>query len=213
MAENRRFYYLKLKEGFYNSETMVVLESMPDGLLYSNLLLKMYLMSLKSGGILMLNEHLPHTVQTIATFTRHQIGTVERAIKVFMEFGLVEVLTDGAFYMADIQLLIGQSSTEGERKKRERSRLQRQKLLPSGKVDICPPIDPVDKCPPILGSTEKVEIGEYMQGNYNIYAKKPCRIRKCAPIRYFNDADHSLVMQYIHAGSTCAAPQNRHFCV
>ena len=115
MAENRRFYYLKLKEGFYNSETMVVLESMPDGLLYSNLLLKMYLMSLKSGGILMLNEHLPHTVQTIATFTRHQIGTVERAIKVFMEFGLVEVLTDGAFYMADIQLLIGQSSTEGER--------------------------------------------------------------------------------------------------
>ncbi len=63
-----------------------------------------------------------------------------------------------------------------------------------------------------VGSTEKVEIGEYMQGNYNIYAKKPCRIRKCAPIRYFNDADHSLVMQYIHAGSTCT-PQNRHFCV
>ena len=40
------------------------------------------------------------------------------------------------FYMADIQLLIGQSSTEGERKKRERTRLQRQKLLPSGKVAI-----------------------------------------------------------------------------
>ena len=135
MAENRRFYYLKLKESFYNSETMVVLESMPDGLLFSNLLLKMYLMSLKCGGILMLNDHTPHTVQTIATFTRHQIGTVERAIKIFMEFGLVEVLTDGAFYMTDIQLLIGQSSTEGERKKRERSRLQRQKLLPSGKAE------------------------------------------------------------------------------
>ena len=26
MAENRRFYYLKLKENFYNSETMVVLK-------------------------------------------------------------------------------------------------------------------------------------------------------------------------------------------
>ena len=158
MAENRRFYYLKLKEGFYNSETMVVMESMPDGLLFSNLLLKMYLMSLKSGGILMLNEHLPHTVQTIATFTRHQIGTVERAIKVFMEFGLVEVLTDGAFYMADIQLLIGQSSTEGERKKRERSRLQRQKLLPSGGVDICPPNSRVDKCPPILEKEKDIEL-------------------------------------------------------
>ncbi len=57
---------------------------------------------------------------------------MERALKVFLEFGLVEILTDGAYYMADIQLLIGQSSTEGERKKKERMRLKRQKLLPSG---------------------------------------------------------------------------------
>ena len=59
MAENRHYYYLKLKESFYNSETMVILESMPDGLLYFNLLLKMYLISLKKGGILMLNDFLP----------------------------------------------------------------------------------------------------------------------------------------------------------
>lgn len=148
MSDNRKYYYLKLKENFYNSETMVILESMQDGLLYSNLLLKMYLMSLKSGGILMLNDHLPHTPQTIATFTRHQVGTVERALKVFVEFGLVEILTDGAYYMADIQLLIGQSSTEGERKKKERMRLKRQKLLPSGGADICPPYSQGDICPP-----------------------------------------------------------------
>ena len=103
---------------------------------YSNLLLKMYLMSLKSGGILMLNDHFPHTPQTIATFTRHQVGTVERAIKVFLELGLVEILTDGAYYMTDLQLLIGQSSSEGERKRKERMRLQRQNLLASGKADI-----------------------------------------------------------------------------
>lgn len=148
MSDNRKYYYLKLKENFYNSETMVILESMQDGLLYSNLLLKMYLMSLKSGGILMLNDHLPHTPQTIATFTRHQVGTVERALKVFLEFGLVEILTDGAYYMTDIQLLIGQSSTEGERKKKERMRLKRQKLLPSGGADIYPPYSQGDICPP-----------------------------------------------------------------
>ena len=86
--------------------------------------------------------------QTIATFTRHQVGTVERALKVFLEFGLVEILTDGAYYMTDIQLLIGQSSTEGERKKKERMRLKRQKLLPSGGADICPPYSQGDICPP-----------------------------------------------------------------
>ena len=49
MSDNRKYYYLKLKENFYNSETMVILESMQDGVLYSNLLLKMYLMSLKTA--------------------------------------------------------------------------------------------------------------------------------------------------------------------
>jgi len=157
MTENRRYYYLKLKEYFFNSETMVILESMQDGLLYSNLLLKMYLMSLKSGGILMLSDHFPHTPQTIATCTRHQIGTVERALKIFLQLGLIEILTDGAYYMTDIQLLIGQSSTEGERKKKERTRLQSKKLLPSGRADICPPTL-VDKCPSILEIEKDIEI-------------------------------------------------------
>lgn len=148
MSDNRRYYYLKLKENFFTSEKMVILESTQDGLLYSNLLLKMYLMSLKYNGVLMLDDRIPHTPQTIATYTRHQIGTVERALKIFLEFDLVEILTDGAYYMTDIQLLIGQSSTEGERKRKERIRLQRQKLLPSGGVDKCPPDVQVDICPP-----------------------------------------------------------------
>ena len=162
MTENRRYYYLKLKEYFFNSEPMMILESMQDGLLYSNLLLKMYLMSLKSGGILLLGDHFPHTPQTIATCTRHQIGTVERGLQIFLKLGLVEILTDGAYYMTDIQLLIGQSSTEGERKKRERSRLKRQNLLPVGGVDICP-TTPVDKCPPILERDKEIELDTYRE--------------------------------------------------
>lgn len=51
MSENKKYYYMKLKENFFTSERMVVLETMPDGILYSNLLLKMYLMSLKHNGI------------------------------------------------------------------------------------------------------------------------------------------------------------------
>ena len=45
MSDNRKYYYLKLKENFFTDEKMVILESMQDGLLYSNLLWKMYLMS------------------------------------------------------------------------------------------------------------------------------------------------------------------------
>ena len=43
MADNRKYYYLKLKESYFDDDAIVLLESMPDGILYSNILLKLYL--------------------------------------------------------------------------------------------------------------------------------------------------------------------------
>ena len=74
MADNRKYYYLKLKENFFDSDSIVLLEDMKDGILYSNILLKLYLKSLKNGGKLQLDEHIPYTAQMIATLTRHQIA-------------------------------------------------------------------------------------------------------------------------------------------
>ena len=120
MADNCKYYYLKLIENFFDSDSIVLLEDMKDGILYSNILLKLYLKSLKNGGKLQLDEHIPYTAQMIATLTRHQIGTVERALEIFRQLGLVEQLDSGAFYMTDIELMIGQSSTEAERKRAAR---------------------------------------------------------------------------------------------
>ena len=142
MADKRKYYYLKLKESYFDDDAIVLLESMPDGILYSNILLKLYLKSLKNGGKLQLDEHIPYTAQMIATLTRHQIGTVERAIKVFLQLGLVEQLDGGLLYMTDIELMIGQSSTEGERKRAARleNRALAQSRTNGGHLsDICPP--------------------------------------------------------------------------
>ena len=136
MADNHKYYYLKLKEYYFDEDVIVLLENQPDGFLYSNILLKLYLKSLKNGGKLQLDENKPYTAQMIATITHQQVGTVERALRLFMELGLVEVLNDGAFYMSNIELLIGQSSTEGERKRRARMELQK---IPQAIADICPP--------------------------------------------------------------------------
>ena len=143
MSDNRKYYYLKLKESYFDDDAIVLLESMQDGMLYSNILLKLYLKSLKYGGTLQLDENIPYTAQMIATITRQQVGTVERALQIFMKLGLVEPLDNGALYMSNIELFIGQSSTEGERKRRARMKISEQKRL-SGQVsepkaDICPP--------------------------------------------------------------------------
>ncbi len=129
MSDNRKYYYLKLKESYFDEDSIVLLESMQDGVLYSNILLKLYLKSLKHGGRLQLDENIPYTAQMIATITRQQIGTVERALQIFLKLGLVELLDGGAYYMSNIELLIGQSSTEGERKRAARQK--NRALLPA----------------------------------------------------------------------------------
>ena len=143
MSDNRKYYYLKLKESYFDDDAIVLLESMQDGMLYSNILLKLYLKSLKYGGTLQLDENIPYTAQMIATITRQQVGTVERALQIFLKLGLVEPLDNGALYMSNIELFIGQSSTEGERKRRARMKISEQKRLSGqvseAKADICPP--------------------------------------------------------------------------
>jgi predicted phage replisome organizer len=115
MADNKKYYYMRLKENFFDTNEMKVLESMQDGYKYSNILLKLYLMSLQSDGKLMLNERIPYNSQMIATITRHSVGDVEKALVLFKDLGLIEILDSGAIYMLDIQKYIGKSSTEADR--------------------------------------------------------------------------------------------------
>ena len=113
MSDNRKYYYLKLKENYFDDDSIVLLESMQDGVLYSNILLKLYLKSLKHGGRLQLDEDIPYTAQMIATITRQQIGTVERALQIFLKLGLVEVLDSGTFYI-HVRCLIDECANIGQ---------------------------------------------------------------------------------------------------
>ena len=129
MGDTQKYYYMRLKDNFFDTNEIVVLESLPDGYLYSNILLKLYLRSLKDNGKLMFNDRIPYNSQMIATITRHQIGTVEKALQIFKEMGLIEVLDTGAIYMSDIQKYIGKSSTEADRQRLYDRKIKEEKLL------------------------------------------------------------------------------------
>ena len=117
MSDNKRYYYMRLKENFFDSDEMKILESMPDGYLYSNILLKLYLRSLKYNGRLMFNDLIPYTPPILATVTGHPVGVVEKALDIFGKLGLIDIMESGAIYMLNIQEFIGKTTTAADRQR------------------------------------------------------------------------------------------------
>jgi predicted phage replisome organizer len=153
MADIKKYYYLKLKDNFFDSDAMIILESMENGYLYSNILMKMYLRSIKTDGRLMFNERIPYNANLLSKIVRHNVDVVEKAIKVFKELDLIEILDNGAIYMLDIQNYIGQSSTEADRKRLYRTKVNNEKLQIGQMSTNCP-----DKTPPEIEIEKELEI-------------------------------------------------------
>ena len=127
--ENKGYYYLKLKENFFESDELKILESQDNGYLYSNILLKLYLKALKNDGKLVFNDYIPYDAKMLATITGHNVDIIEKAIKIFQAMHLIEILDNGTIYMLDMQKMIGSISNEGIRKAEYRYRIEQEKLL------------------------------------------------------------------------------------
>ena len=158
MSDNKKYYYLKLKDDFFDTDAMILLENMQDGHLYSNILLKLYLRSLKGDGKLMFNNKIPYNSSALAQVTRHSVGTVEKALDIFKQLELVEILDNGAIYMSDIQNFIGESSTEADRKREYRRRIENDKIKKLGQMSG----QSSDKSPPEIEKEIDIELEKYI---------------------------------------------------
>ena len=170
MSENKKYYYLKLKENFFNSDEIVLIENMQDGILYSNILLKLYLLSLKYNGFLRLNENITYSAQMIATITRHEVGTVERALNIFLQFGLIVSAADGSIYMTNIEDMVVKSSTEADRKRLARAEVKR---LGGQTADKCPPnvLNLSDIRPPEIEIEKETDIKTELESERKLYGR------------------------------------------
>jgi predicted phage replisome organizer len=145
MSDNKKYYYLKLKDNFFDSDEIRILENMPNGYKYSNMLLKLNLKSLKFAGALRLNEYIPYNLEMIAALVGHDIDTVRVALKIFSDLKLTETLDNGTIYMLNIESLIGKSTTEADRKKVYRLKIENEKKNLVGGTNVlclsqdCPP--------------------------------------------------------------------------
>jgi predicted phage replisome organizer len=127
MSDNKKYYYLKFKENYFEQDQIKVIESMPNGCEYSLIILKLYLKSLKWEGQLRINEIIPYhedKIDLLAGVIGHKPETVKYTIQIAKELGMIKIIQTGEIFITDIQDFIGHSSTEADRKRAYRKRLK-----------------------------------------------------------------------------------------
>ena len=129
MANDKKYYYMRLREDFFDSPEVKTMESMRGGYKYTLILLKLYLLSLRDEGRLRFSKDIPYDAKKLSKLTGFSKTEVENALKLFQEFDLIEVLNNGTIYMTNIQNYIGISSNESDRKREYRARIEAEKSM------------------------------------------------------------------------------------
>ncbi len=129
MSDNKKYYYLKLKDNFFDSDDIKLIEAMPNGYEYSSFYLKLCLMSLKDEGRLLFKGRIPYNEEMLSTITGHNIDIIKSALKLFVEMEILDKLDSGAIFLNDIQNFIGKGSSEAERKRIYRKRIDEEKKI------------------------------------------------------------------------------------
>jgi len=122
---------MRLKENFFDSDEMKIIESESKGIEYQNLYLKLCLLSIKTEGRLVFKDFIPYDNDMLSTILRVNIETLNTGMELFKKLALIEVLETGIIYITDIQNHIGHTSSEAERVKKYRERMRDEK---AGKV-------------------------------------------------------------------------------
>ena len=120
---NKKFYWLKLKEDFFEEDTLQWLEEQDNGKEYCLFYLKLCLKSLKSNGTLIRNVGqmlVPYDAKKLSEITRTDIDTVRVAMEVFKRIGLVQVLDNGEIYLTQLENMVGSETKWAEYKKKQR---------------------------------------------------------------------------------------------
>ena len=129
MSKNKKFFWLKLKEDFFENDDIKMLESMPNGMAYSNFYLKLLCKSIKSNGVLRYKNILPYTPEMLSAATCVNIDIVKSALEKFIALKMVEILDDGALYLMDIENMMGSETDSAERVRRYRENIKSEKLI------------------------------------------------------------------------------------
>ena len=137
-----KFYWLQLKEDFFDEDVIDWLLEQENGEKYAIFYLRLCLKSLKTNGILVRNVGnllIPYDNNKLSELTKTDVDTVIVAMEILKKLGLVQILSNGELYFTQLENMIG-SQSKGAFKKQQQLQRRKQELLSGGiGVENLPP--------------------------------------------------------------------------
>lgn len=118
----KKYYWLKLKEDFFDDDSISWLEEQPKGKEYALFYLKLCLKSLKTDGILIRTVGtmlVPYDMKKLSEITKTDFDTVVVAMELLKNIGLVEVLENGEIFLPGLQQMVGSESQWAKYKRKD----------------------------------------------------------------------------------------------
>lgn len=130
---DKRFYWLKLKEDFFEEPAIDWLLDQPKGKEYVAIYLMLCLKTINTDGCLTRQVGdliIPYDLKKIAQMTRTDIDTIIVAFELFKKLNLVSILDNETFFIQQVQQMVGQSETKwAEYKRNQRLKDKNEQVL------------------------------------------------------------------------------------
>lgn len=167
MTDSKKYYWLRLKEGFFDDKIIKKLRKLAGGDTFVIIYLKMQLLSIKTEGKLFFEGIENSFVEELALDIDEEIENVKITVSYLEKLNLIESTITDEYLLPGVLGLIGSESESAERVRRYREKQDEKMLQCNADVTDCNAV--VTKCNTEI--EKEIEIDIYKK-NSREYQKK-----------------------------------------
>ena len=160
--DKEKYYWLKLDRYFFKRHDICIMEDMPEGKLLVLFYLKLMVEAIDHEGALRFSDSVPYSESMLSSVTNTELEVVKKALEVFTELGLVEVMDDKTLFLREVAKLLGCETFAAKRKREQRQERDAGEIVPQLSPG-CPPEKETETDQESESETEKKKESESEQ--------------------------------------------------